>query len=653
MNEVRSNNREITSFALVDCVSYSGTEKRQFYYSVQLGDNPKIGDIYKIQFGDKNTLGVIRKVTSTKPSNIKNIKSLGTNINLPYSIPNYYLDLADWMRDYYVTTDRAVWSCLLPSGLQSKSRLKSTKDTTVKKEKLNKLSSSQSKALQDINCSNTTLLHGITGSGKTEVYLHAIADNIKKSKSTILLVPEIMLTTQIENRLRDHFYNVVTIHSGLSIATRKKLWIECLEKSKTTPIVIIGARSALFTPLHNLGLIIVDEEHEPSYKQESSPRYDAITVAAQMSRSTKSKLILGSATPSLRSYYLSKKNIINYCELKNRHRSELPDVEIIDIKNEQSSMISQTLKTEIDKCLINKLQVLLFLNRRGSARALICNMCAQSTKCSNCNISYNYHGDINKLVCHYCNAKLMPPTKCESCGSNDLRFVGDGTKKLEADVKNMWPDAKIARIDKDNSKLDHLQQTYKDFSTAKIDIVIGTQMISRGIDIEKLHLVGVIDADSAMQIPDFSSSERAFSQICQAAGRAGRRSRKGKVIIQTRNPNNPIIKTAADQNYQVFYESEILSREKFVYPPHCYLLKLQYAHKEPPKAFAQATKLKKELSTTKAIAVLGPTQHIRRTLDRKTVYQIIVKSKQRKVLQQLAINLPSNWTADIDPVSLI
>ena len=653
MNEVKSNTQDPTSFALVDCVSYSGTEKKQFYYSIPSGGRPTIGDIYKIQFGKKNTLGVIRKITSTKPSDIKNIKHLGANINLPYTIPSYYLDLADWMRDYYVTTDRAIWSCLLPGGLQSKSRLKPTIVTATKTEKLNKLSGNQSKALKDINSSNTILLHGVTGSGKTEVYLHAIADHIKKSKSTILLVPEIMLTTQIENRLRDHFDNVVTIHSGLSTATRKKLWLECLEKSKTTPLIIIGARSALFTPLHNLGLISVDEEHEPSYKQESSPRYDAITVAAQMSRSTKSKLVLGSATPSLRSYYLSKKNIIKYCELKTRHKSELPDVEIIDIKNEQNSMISQTLKNEIDRCLKNKLQVLLFLNRRGSARALICNMCAQSTKCPNCNISFNYHGDINKLVCHYCNTKLMPPTKCGFCGSNDLRFVGDGTKKLESDVKKIWPDARLARIDKDNSKLDHLQQTYKDFSSAKLDIVIGTQMISRGIDIEKLHLVGIIDADSAMQIPDFSSSERAFSQICQAAGRAGRRSLKGKVIIQTRNPNNPIIKTAADQNYSVFYKSEILSREKFVYPPHCYLLKLQYAHKEPTKAFTQAIKLKKELKTTKGIAVLGPAQHIRRTLDRKTVYQIIVKSKQRKVLQELVINLPSNWTADIDPVSLI
>ena len=653
MSELIPKTDQPTGYVLLDCNNYANTQMRQFYYSTKL-DDVVVGDIFQIKFGKNNALGIVRSITTKKPFGINNIRSLGAKINMPSSIPRYYLLLADWMSDYYVASSKATWGCLLPSSLRAKSHQKTaTKKLTKKVKKLNQLSSDQSKALVSINKSNTTLLHGITGSGKTEVYLHAIANNIGNSKSTILLVPEIMLTTQIENRLHEHFENVITLHSGLSVATRKRLWLECLEKSKSEPVVIIGARSALFTPLHNLGLIIVDEEHEPSYKQESSPRYDAVTAAAQISKLTKSKLILGSATPSLRSYYLSRLGVINYCELKNRHKSELPEVEIIDVKNEQNSLLSNTLKTEIDKCLRDKLQVLLFLNRRGSARALICNSCAQAVKCTNCNISLNYHGDINKMVCHYCNTKLMPPAKCSSCGSNDLRFVGDGTKKLESEVKSNWPNATLARIDRDNSKLEHLQETYKDFSSGKLDIIIGTQMISRGIDIEKLHLVGIIDADSAMQIPDFCSSERAFSQICQAAGRAGRRSKKGKVIIQTRNPKNSIIKTAAAQNYLSFYESEIASRDKFVYPPHCYLLKLQCAHKEPNKAMIQANRLRKDLESTSKIVVLGPSQHTRRTLDRKTIYQIIVKSKDRKILKAVAANLPAGWTADMDPVSLI
>lgn len=655
MSKLSSTSEGIARYALVDCNNYAGLEKRQFYYGIKKDVDVAIGDIYKIQFGKRKALGIVRDISASKPSVIKSIKlikPLGSKIALPASIPKYYLDLADWLSEYYVSSSKSVWSCLLPGGIAAASTIKSSRPRVPKIGKINKLSEDQSRALGLINQSKTTLLHGITGSGKTEVYLHAIAENIKQSNSTILLVPEIMLTTQIEKRLREHFGNVITIHSGLSVATRKKLWIECLGRSLTEPLVIIGARSALFMPLYNLGLIIVDEEHEQSYKQESSPRYDAIAVAAKIASLTDSRLVLGSATPSLRSFYLYRKGIINYCELKNRHKSYLPEVEIIDIEKESSSMISKKLRGEIDGCLKNKLQVLLFLNRRGSARALICNTCAQATKCPTCNISLNYHGDVNKLICHYCNAKSMPPTECSSCGGNDLRFVGDGTKKLESQVRDIWPNARVARVDRDNSALEFLQATYGSFAEGNLDIVIGTQMISRGIDIAKLHLVGIIDADSSMQIPDFSSSERAFSQICQAAGRAGRRSLRGKVIIQTRNPKNAIIQTAAKQDYLAFYESEIASRKEFVYPPYCYLLKLQYAHKDPKKAHTHAQSMIADLGKTSRIVKLGPTEHFRRTLERKTVYQIIVKSKERKILQKIASSLPNGWTSDLDPATL-
>jgi len=653
MSEKEANTNRTAGYALVDSGGYAGIEKRQFYYSIPESTDVSVGDIFKIQFGKKNPLGIVRKTVLKKPMNIKGIKPLGAKLVLPTNLPSYYLDLADWLSEYYVSSSKSVWSCLLPGGIASASRIKPSKPRKTKLSKINKLSNDQVRALKTINNSTTTLLHGITGSGKTEVYLHAIARCIEQSQSSILLVPEIMLTTQLKSRLEEHFENVVTMHSGLSIATRKKFWLECLKRSKNESLVIIGARSALFTPLHNLGLIIIDEEHEQSYKQESSPRYDSVTVAAKLAKMTNSKLILGSATPSLRSFYLHTKNIIGYSELKNRHESELPAIEIIDIKKEKNTMISKRLKEEIDNSLKNDLQVLLFLNRRGSARALICNSCAQAVKCTNCNISLNYHDDINRLVCHYCNTKEMPPIKCSFCSSSDMKFVGDGTKKLEAEVKSTWPDAKVARIDRDNSKFEYLQKTYKNFASGSVDIVIGTQMISRGMDIDKLHLVGIVDADSAMQIPDFVSSERAFSQICQAAGRAGRRSLKGKVIIQTRNSDNKIIQTAARQNYMEFYKSEIASRKKFIYPPYCYLLKLQYAHKEPKKALSQARSLIDELSKTSKITILGPTEHFRRTLDKKTVYQIIVKSLDRKILQGIVIKLPGGWTTDLDPVSLM
>ena len=638
--------------AQVQSASLALNSDKLFSYEIPSGDEAKTGEIYKIEFGKKQTLGIIRAIEKNAKMPKYKIKQLGKKIDLPSPLPSYFLELADWLQAYYSCSSRAVWSCLLPSGIKSKSQLKEKTAKKPKLKPLNKLSSDQSRALEVIKNNTTTLLHGITGSGKTEVYLHAIYRAQKNNESTILLVPEIMLTSQLENKLRDHFSDVVVLHSGLSTALRKKLWLESLEKSATQPLIILGPRSALFTPLHNLGLIIIDEEHEPSYKQESAPRYEAQIVAGRISQLTKAKLILGSATPSLRSYNLAKSKKIGYAELLNRHNSVLPSTSIIDMKNEKK-LLSTSLEKAIDNALEKNQQVLLFLNRRGSASALLCNNCSKVVNCPNCEISLTYHADTGRLVCHYCNHQSSPSAVCTFCGSTDLRFVGDGTKKLELEVSQKWPNARIKRVDRDNSDWQYLKSTYAQSQAGEIDILIGTQMISRGLDIENLTVVGIVDADSALQIPDFSASERTFQLISQAAGRAGRRATLGTVIIQTRNPTSGPIVAAAANSYNDFYNSEMKYRKDFAYPPYVYLVKLEYADKSTAKSERMAGELRTQLVKLRGVTVLGPTMRTRKSLSRESVAQIIVKSSIRSALINICKQLPAGWVADLDPIQLL
>ncbi|MBA3678848.1 primosomal protein N' [Candidatus Saccharibacteria bacterium] len=643
--------------ANVECTSYAITKQKFFSYIGDTKRPPQIGEIYQIPFGKKSALGIVRSVNTPKKSIGYTMKPLGKIIDLPTPLPHYFIDLADWLQQYYSCSSRAVWSTLLPGGIKAKSQVKtpsqSARNKKVALKPLNRLSATQALALEKIIMNKVSLLHGITGSGKTEVYLHAIQSVQKNNKSTILLVPEIMLTTQLESRVRDHFANVIVLHSGLSVALRKRLWLDALEKSQTTPLVIVGPRSALFTPLHNLGLIIVDEEHEPSYKQESAPRYEASIVAGRIAQLTKSLLILGSATPSLRSYQLAQSKRITYVSLSTRHNSTLPKCEIIDMKNEEPGLLSAALQTAITATLANKQQILLFLNRRGSASAQICNSCGKAVNCPHCDISLTYHADINKLKCHYCGYMIAPGAECTYCGSSDIRFVGDGTKKLESEITRLWPQARVARIDRDNSDFRYLRDTYTQLNTGEIDIVLGTQMISRGLDIANLNLVGIIDADSALQIAEYTAAERCFQLIAQAAGRAGRRETQGKVIIQTRNPQSSTILAAANHDFEAFFNQEIAYRQTFLYPPFCYLVKLEYAHKSSDKAMAAGNALFRLISKDTTIKVLGPNLRTRKSLARQNVVHIIVKAKNRSKLIEIANTLPTGWIADLDPISLM
>ncbi len=645
-----------TNIKYIDVESCSQTHvaSKDYSYILPSEINVSVGSIVIVPFGKKEVLAVVKKIYLAKPRGIKNIRAVLKVID-DVLLPKYIMDLSTWIQEYYVSSPKNVWSTILPSGLKTKSRLKLNVQPNKSLKLINKLNTEQIKASKVINKNKITLLHGITGSGKTEVYMDAINRAYKNNKSAILLVPEIMLTTQLRQRLEMCFANIIVWHSSLSPANRKQLWLKALKFSiENKPVVVLGTRSALFLPLHNLDLIVIDEEHEPSYKQDSTPRYEAQIVAAKIASLIDCKLILGSATPSLRSYYLAQIGKIGHAKLTMRHNSKLPIVEIHkkDI-NSSDNIILDNLAKLIDANLKAKKQTMLFLNRRGSARAQICNNCGNISSCPNCNVSLRYHADHSKLMCHYCSYSITPKAVCDICSSSELRFIGDGTKKLEQEIIARWPDARIARVDRDNSKLPYLISTFEKLKNGEIDIIVGTQMISRGLDIANLSLVGIVDADSMLSVSDFTSSERTFQLISQVAGRAGRRKEVGKVIIQSSNPGNTAILDASQNNYEDFFKQESASRSKYAYPPYFFLLKLQYENANEKIALQKATHMTKALTRNNNIKVLGPVKYFKRTLSRKTVYQIIIKSKFRLPLQNIARELPANWSFDLDPISIL
>ena len=418
------------------------------------------------------------------------------------------------------------------------------------------------------------LLYGVTGSGKTEVYLQLIEKALNEHKSSILLVPEISLTPQTVNRFIARFgkENIAVLHSKLSIGERYDEWNKINEGRAK---IVIGARSAIFAPVKDLGIIIIDEEHDSSYKSEMTPKYDAKEVARFMCKEANIPLLLGSATPDIDTYYRTKNEEIMLLELRKRaNKAELPEIEIIDLREElakgNKSMISTRLYDEIQKNLEDKKQTILYLNRRGFSTFVMCRNCGYTVKCKNCNINLTYHSNTNKLKCHYCGYEEKLVTKCPSCESEQIRYFGTGTQKLEYEIKKLFPTASTIRMDIDTvSKKNSHEEILDKFRDENIDILIGTQMVVKGHHFPNVTLVGVIAADGSLNIDDFRANERTFQILTQVAGRAGRGKDKGRVIIQTYNPDNFSIECAKKQDYDLFYNAEISMRKQLKYPPFC------------------------------------------------------------------------------------
>lgn len=437
-----------------------------------------------------------------------------------------------------------------------------------------KLTDEQQVAFDNIGDSGEYLLYGVTGSGKTEIYLQLIERTLKQGKSSIMLVPEISLTPQTVERFIARFgeEQIAVLHSKLSVGERYDEWNKIKEGRAK---IIIGARSAIFAPVSDLGLIVIDEEHDESYQSESSPRYDAIEVAEFLANKDNIPLVLGSATPNMRTFFKAKNGDIKLLTLTKRaNESSLPDVEIIDLRNELAngnrSMISSRLKEEIENNLLRKKQTILYFNRRGFSTFLMCEDCGSTFKCKRCNITLTYHKNEGKLKCHYCGYEEKVPTECPDCHSKHIKYFGAGTQKLEEDVKKMFPTASIIRMDVDTvSKKNSHEDILNTFKNDNIDILIGTQMVVKGHHFPNVTLVGVVFADNNLNIGDYRANEKTFQTLTQVAGRAGREKDQGKVIIQTYNPDNYAIDDSREQNYDEFYNTEIIMRKSLKYPPFC------------------------------------------------------------------------------------
>ncbi len=451
---------------------------------------------------------------------------------------------------------------------------------------------------------STYLLHGVTGSGKTEVYLNLVDRCIKNGKNAIFLVPEISLTPQMIRQVVTRFgENVAVLHSSLTVRERYDQWkkIKCGEVN-----VVVGARSAIFAPFDNIGLIIIDEEHENSYKSELSPKYSTVEIARFRAKQHSATLLLASATPSVETYYLAKTNKFKLIELKNRiNHANLPSIDIVDMRAEMrsgnTSILSNELKDAITYNLENGLKTILFLNRRGYSGFIQCRSCGYVVECPNCNISMTYHRHNSSLVCHYCDYKSRLLSVCPKCGSNHIKFSGDGTQKVEDEISLAFPDAKVLRMDADTtaSRNAH-EQILNDFAKDESDILIGTQMITKGLDFEKVTLVGVLAADMSLNIDDFRSDEKTFDLITQVCGRSGRGKYRGRAIIQTYDPENETIQFSKEQDYIKFYNREIEVRRLLTYPPFCEIINFVFSSENENEAANSALKfhamLKEKLS---------------------------------------------------------
>ncbi len=515
---------------------------------------------------------------------------------------------------------------------------------------VNTLSQAQQTALNTILHSfaqkNVCLLHGVTASGKTEIYIHLISQVLEAGKQVLYLLPEIALTTQITERLRRVFGNRLGIyHSKFPDAERVEIWQKQLSDSPYD--VILGVRSSIFLPFQKLGLVIIDEEHETSYKQQDpAPRYHARNAAIMLASIFGAKTLLGTATPSIETYYNARQGKYGLVELNERHRQiQLPHIELVDIKElgrkkRMNGQFSPLLLQKIKEALESKEQVILFQNRRGFAPMIECRTCGWVPKCRNCDVSLTYHKRLNQLTCHYCGYTYQVPAVCPACGGTELVNRGFGTEKIEDDIRQLFPEARVARMDLDTTRSrTAYEKIISDFEEGRTDILIGTQMVSKGLDFDRVSVVGILNADSMLNYPDFRSHERAFQLMAQVAGRAGRRNRQGLVVLQTKSPDLPLIRQVLDNNYRELYEDQLTERRLFRYPPFYRLIYVYLKHRKEEVAEQAAAQMAAYLRNGLGDRVLGPDKPPVARIQALFIRKIMVKVEQEASLQKIRLYL--------------
>lgn len=639
---------------IVNSSSYRGRELLTYQSEQKLAT----GKVVSVQLRSTSTLGIIvhevvKPRFATKP--------IGSIIDL-LALPPELIKLALWLSEYYPAGLGSIGQQFLPKNLTSTTIPQERTDVNVPHifDKLPPLTEDQQNVVSKITASGTYMIHGETGTGKTRVYIELAQRTLSEGKSVVILTPEISLTPQLAKNFKAAFGDqVIVTHSGLTDKERRTAWLRIL--TSTVPLLIIGPRSALFTPLQSIGLVVIDESHEPSYKQEQSPHYLTSKVAAKLAELHKAVLVLGSATPSISDYFVAQQKNKPILRMKNIAQTSTfkpPQIEIVDLKSRsdfsKSPYLSDTLLSAIDQSLRSGEQTLLFLNRRGTARIILCDQCGWQALCDHCNLPLTYHGDSYIMRCHTCGRTKPAASYCPACNNPKIVLKSIGTKAIVENISSIFPNARIQRFDTDNKKSERIEQHYTSIFSGNIDIIIGTQILAKGLDLPKLSVVGVVIADTSLNFPDYTADERTYQLLRQVIGRVGRGHRDSSVILQTYDPSNFIVQAAASNSWDDFYSREIAIREKYLFPPFCFVLKLTCR-----RASSNAAQKKAEIFVDTiremGIRVLidGPSPSLHEKIGTKYQWQLVIKAKQRAELLKVIDVLPTDWSYDLDPLNLL
>ena len=657
-------------FAEVAVEAARGVARETYTYEVPEGVDVVPGSRVTVPFGRRSTYGFVVSLGTEQPGvDTKPIETAGTE---PLLLP-YQVELARLVADHYWIPLIEVIRAMLPPRVRSTGRTGSTASSRqTRHSRLLELAVAPAQQLQPVELtveqraaidvvesSPVTLLHGVTASGKTEVYLAAAERALGAGLRVLLLVPEISLTPQLVQRVRARLKApVALLHSQLTELERAQQWWRARRGEAQ---VVLGSRSAVFAPIPRLGLICLDEEGSAAYKQDRTPRYEAGWVARKLAAVSGARLVAGSATPSVATYHDAREGVIALATLEHRIRGRDAEVELVDMRDEAAEgnrqPLSRRLVEVVTRTLDNEEQTILYLNRRGLSTYVMCRDCGRSVQCLGCSVALVQHAEIDGLVCHYCGYARQMPSVCDFCGSRNIRALGMGTQRLEGMVKRLWPQARVLRLDSDVARgPDAYFRVWEAFSERRADILVGTQLVTRGLDLPAVTCVGVVDADLPLHFPDYRSAENTFSLVAQVAGRAGRDGRPSTVVVQTSNPEHYSLRCAAEGDYEGFYAAELPARKAFVFPPYADLAVLTRTDRDDERAAAAAREAAEGIAAgllkdaVDGIRVMGPSPAFIHRLRGEYRWQVTLKGKDLERARHLAPR-GKGWSYDVDPVT--
>ena len=637
---------------------------RRFTYRAPEDREVPVGSRVIVPFGRRNVTGFVVGHATEPPTGLREIKPISRVVNDEPLFDDAYLELAEWVRRMYFASLGETLAAMIPSGRRESTLPSLAGDEVAPSRTDLDLSNEQAAALRTVFERERGLfyVYGITGSGKTEVFLQAAERTVAEGRSVIYLVPEIALTHQLLESVSMRFAGrVAVIHSRLTPSQRLTEW-QRIRRGEAR--LVVGARSAIFAPVPDLGLVVVDEEHEGSYKSGSSPRYHARQVAMKRVADTGARMIMGSATPSVEAWHLMREGRLTRIELTRRlSGGAMPTLEAVDLRSDEGPL-SGRLITALKETHEAGRQSILFLNRRGFSYFFHCRTCGYEMRCKHCSVGLTYHKERDLMVCHYCGYRVRPVTQCPDCGSFDVGYSGFGTERIEEELSARFPEWRIARIDTDSvRRKGALEKVITSFRNGEIDVLLGTQMVAKGLNFPGVKLVGIILADTGLHMPDFRAAERTFSLVVQVAGRAGRFHPDGHVIVQSYAPENPAISRALEHDLDGFYAGELAVRGELVFPPYARLVRLvirsRRAERVHETADALGTECRKRLAS--ADEILGPSECPLSVINGSIRHQLIVRtSRFGRTHEELAallsaFSLPNecHLEIDVDPVSLL